>query len=155
MALMVNARHLFYGISMLDKFHDTRGKKWYLIFGMCDETFSVNYSANIPLDVDKGLFMLYVTLLNQLYWVSGATLGGLVKFNTKGLDFAMTAMFTVIFTDNWLKEKNHFSSLLGIVVSVVCLVILGADSFIIPSMAAILTILTLSRGRLEKGGDEQ
>lgn len=155
MALMVNARHLFYGISMLDKFHDTRGKKWYLIFGMCDETFSVNYSANIPLDVDKGLFMLYVTLLNQLYWVSGATLGGLVKFNTKGLDFAMTAMFTVIFTDNWLKEKNHFSSLLGIAVSVVCLVILGADSFIIPSMAAILTILTLSRGRLEKGGDEQ
>lgn len=122
---------------------------------MCDETFSVNYSANIPLDVDKGLFMLYVTLLNQLYWVSGATLGGLVKFNTKGLDFAMTAMFTVIFTDNWLKEKNHFGSLLGIAVSVVCLVIFGADSFIIPSMAAILAILTLSRGRLEKGGDEQ
>ena len=122
---------------------------------MCDETFSVNYSANIPLDVDKGLFMLYVTLLNQLYWVSGATLGGLVKFNTKGLDFAMTALFTVIFTDNWLKEKNHFSSLLGIAVSVVCLVIFGADSFIIPSMAAILAILTLSRGRLEKGGDEQ
>ncbi len=157
MTLMINARHLFYGISMLDKFKGTGKKKGYLIYGMCDETFSVNYSADIPKDVDRGLFMFFVTLLNQLYWVTGATLGGLfgslIKFNTAGLDFAMTAMFVVIFTDGWIKEKNHTSSLLGLGLSALCLIIFGADDFIIPAMAAILAALTALRGTLDKGGD--
>lgn len=157
MTLMINARHLFYGISMLDKFKGTGKKKGYLIYGMCDETFSVNYSADIPKDVDRGLFMFFVTLLNQLYWVTGATLGGLfgslIKFNTAGLDFAMTAMFVVIFTNGWIKEKNHTSSLLGLGLSALCLIIFGADDFIIPAMAAILAALTALRGTLDKGGD--
>lgn len=157
MTLMINARHLFYGISMLDKFKGTGKKKGYLIYGMCDETFSVNYSADIPKDVDRGLFMFFVTLLNQLYWVTGATLGGLfgslIKFNTAGLDFAMTAMFVVIFTNGWIKEKNHTSSLLGLGLSALCLIIFGADDFIIPAMAAILAALTALRGTLDRGGD--
>lgn len=159
LTLMINARHLFYGISMLDKFKGTGLKKLYLIFGMCDETFSVNYTAKIPEDVDKGLFMTYVTLLNQFYWVSGATIGGLlgnfVKFNTEGLDFVMTAMFAVIFTEQWLKEKNHTSSILGLCISVICLAVFGADDFIIPSMAAILISLTLIRRFIEKDGEEK
>ena len=156
MTLMINARHLFYGISTLDKFKGMGIKKYYLIYGMCDETFSINYSADIPEDVDRGLFMFFVTLLNQLYWVTGATLGGifgsLIKFSTEGLDFAMTAMFAVIFTDSWIKEKNHTSSILGLALSAFSLVIFGADNFIIPAMAAILAALTALRGTLEKGG---
>lgn len=155
MTLMINARHLFYGISMLDKYRGTGWKKWYLIFGMCDESFSVNCTAQVPEDVDRGWFMFFVTLLNQLYWVTGATLGGIfgsfLHFNTEGLDFVMTAMFVVIFLNQWLKEKNHASSLLGLGLSLLCLIAFGADNFILPAMAAILAALTLLRRPLEKG----
>lgn len=159
MALLIQARHLFYGISMLEKFKGTGWKKFFLIFGMCDETFSVNYTAKIPEDVDKGWFMLWVTWLNQLYWVSAATTGGLIgsllKFDTNGISFVMTAMFVVIFLEQWLKEKNHISSLMGIAVSVICLICFGADSFMIPTMTAIVIILALSRNKLvEKTCDE-
>ena len=110
LTLMINARHLFYGISMLDKFKGTGLKKIYLIFGMCDETFSINCSADISPDVDKGWFMFFVTLFNHIYWVSGAAIGGIIGsiiyFNTKGLDFVMTAMFVVIFTEQWLRQEG-------------------------------------------------
>lgn len=122
---------------------------------MCDESFSVNYTAEIPEDVDKGWFMFFVNLLNQIYWVAGATiggiLGGVIAFNTNGIEFVMTAMFVVIFLEQWLKEKNHIPSILGLVISVVCLILFGADKFIIPSMAAMLIILTLLRKVLDKG----
>ena len=116
---------------------------------MCDESFSINYTADVPRDVNKGWFMFFVTLLNHFYWFSGATLGGLfgsfIHFNTEGLDFVLTAMFVVIFMEQWLKEKNHISSLLGLALSLICLVAFGADNFIIPAMLAILIVLTLSR----------
>ena len=154
MTLMLNARHLFYGISMLDRFRGLGLKKIYLIFGMCDETFSINYTAEIPPDVDRGWFMFFVTLLNHLYWVAGATLGGIfgsfITFNTEGLDFVMTAMFVVIFLEQWLKEKRHESSLLGIGLSVLSLIAFGADGFLIPAMLSILAVLTLLRRPLEK-----
>lgn len=153
MTLMINARHLFYGISMLDKYRGLGWKSFYLIFGMCDESFSINYTANIPEDVDRGWFMFFVTLLNHFYWFFGATLGGifgsLIHFNTEGLDFVMTAMFVVIFLDQWLKEKNHASALAGIGISVLCLAAFGSDDFIIPSMIGILGALTLMRKPLE------
>lgn len=156
MTLMINARHLFYGISMLDKYRGTGLKKLYLIFGMCDESFSINYTSDIPKDVDKGWFMFFVTLLNHFYWVFGATLGGicgsLIEFNTKGLDFVMTAMFVVIFMEQWLKEKKHYSSIIGLGISLLCLIIFGADNFIIPSMFAILGTLTFLRRPFEKEG---
>lgn len=155
LALMINARHIFYGISMLDRYRGTGLKKFYLIYGMCDESFSVNYTAEIPEDVDKGWFMFFVNLLNQIYWVAGATiggiLGGVIAFNTNGIEFVMTAMFVVIFLEQWLKEKNHIPPILGLVISVVCLILFGADKFIIPSMAAMLIILTLLRKVLDKG----
>ncbi len=154
LTLMINARHLFYGISMLDRYKGTGWKKPYLIFGMCDESFSINYTADIPADVDRGWFMFFVTFLNHLYWFSGATLGGifgsLIHLNMEGLDFVMTAMFVVIFLEQWLKEKRHESSLIGLGVSLTCLILFGTDNFIIPSMIAILAVLTLLRKPLEK-----
>ena len=156
MTLMLNARHLFYGIAMLDKYRGTGLKKIYLIFGMCDESFSINCTAQVPEGVDKGLFMFFVTLLNQLYWVCGATMGGifgsLIHFNTEGLDFVMTAMFVVIFLEQWLKEESHVSSLLGLGLSALCLIAFGPDQFMIPAMAAILGVLLLLKKVLEKGG---
>jgi len=154
LALMVNARHLFYGISMLDKYRGTGKKKFYLIYGMCDESFSINCTVDVPKNVDKGWFMLFVTLLNHSYWVIGATIGGifgsLVKFNTEGLDFVMTALFVVIFIEQWIKEKKHVSALVGLGLSAVCLIIFGGSNFIIPAMLAILGALTVLRKPLEK-----
>lgn len=157
LTLMINARHLFYGVSMLDRYKNTGWKKPYLIFGLCDESFSINCSAEIPPEVDRGWFMFFVTLLNHFYWVFGATLGGVfgtfLTFNTEGLDFVMTAMFVVIFLDQWRKEKNHTSAVLGVASSALCLILFGAENFIVPSMAVILLLLTALRKPLEKGGD--
>lgn len=149
LALIVNARHLFYGISMLDKYKNTGLKKGYLIFGMCDESFSINYAARIPEGIDKGWFLFFVTLLNQIYWVFGAALGGVfgsyINFNTEGLDFVMTALFVVLFLEQWLKESNHTSAQIGLFVSAICLILFGKKNFIIPAMAGILILLTLIR----------
>ena len=153
MALMVQARHLFYGIAMLDKYKGTGWKKPYLIFAMCDETFSVNCAAEVPPDVDRGWFYFFVSLLDRFYWVAASTLGGLLgsvlDFNTEGLDFVMTAMFVVILTEQWLKEKTPVSEWIGLTAGVACLLIFGADNFLIPTMVCILAALTLLRRPLE------
>ncbi|SMO43273.1 4-azaleucine resistance probable transporter AzlC [Melghirimyces algeriensis] len=154
LTLMVNARHLFYGISMLDKYRGTGKKKFYMIYGLCDESFSINCTVDVPMNVDKGWFMFFVTLLNHSYWVIGATIGGifgsLVQFNTEGLDFVMTALFVVIFIEQWMKEKRHHSALVGLGLSTVCLIIFGGNNFIIPAMLVILGMLTVLRKPLEK-----
>ncbi len=154
LTLMVNARHLFYGISMLEKYKGTGWKKPYLIFGMCDESFSINYSAKIPDGVDRGWYLFFVTLLNHVYWVAGATIGGLlgsfVAFDMKGLEFVMTALFVVIFVEQWTKDKVHDSAILGVGISVVSLLVFGADRFIVPAMIAILAVLTLTRKAMER-----
>jgi len=153
-ALMVNARHLFYGISMLEKYRGTGLKKIYLIFGLCDESFSINYTARIPPNVDKGWYMFFVTLLNHSYWVLGASLGGLfgslVQFNMEGLEFVMTALFVVIFIEQWKKETAHHSALLGLGISFLCLFLFGSGQFMIPAMIIILGVLTLMRKPLQK-----
>lgn len=149
MAVMVNARHLFYGISMLEKYKDTGKKKWYLIFGMCDESFSINCTAEIPDRIDKGWFMFFVTLLNQIYWVCGAALGAFlgsfIKFNTEGIDFVLTALFLVIFLNQWLETKNHTPSLVGLLASAFCLLLFGSGRFMIPAMLLILLIFLILR----------
>ena len=154
LTLMINARHLFYGLSMLEKYNIPGWKKLYLIYGMCDESFSINATVDVPEDIDKGLFMFFVTMLNQIYWVAGATIGGIfgsfIPFDTKGLEFVMTALFVVIFLENWLKEKDHNASVIGLFISFICLMIFKGTNFIIPSMIIILSILTLLRGRLQK-----
>lgn len=156
MTLLIQARHLFYGISMLDKYKGLGWKKVYLIFGMCDESFSINYTAEIPAGVDRGWFYFFVTLLDQIYWVTGATIGGLagslLTFNTEGLEFVMTAMFVVIFLGQWDKEEKHYTALAGLGSAALCLAVFGPDAFLIPTMLCILAALTLLRAPIEKAG---
>ena len=156
MAIMVNARHLFYGISMLEKYRDMGPKKQYLIFGLTDETFSINYVAKVPEGVDRGKFYFFTSLLNHLYWFCGtavgAVLGSIIPFNTEGLDFVMTAMFVVILLEQLQKKENRPTALLGLAVSVIMLLIFGAEDFLIPAMLGILLVLTALRKPLEKAG---
>ena len=149
LALMVNARHLFYGISMLEKFDGTGWKKPYLIFGMCDETFSINCTADLPPDVDKGWFMFFVTLLNQIYWVVSSTVGSLlgyvIHFNTKGIEFVMTALFVVMFLGQWEKKENRAPALVGLIGTAVCLPIFGSKYFIVPAMVLIVAAFAVGK----------
>jgi Predicted branched-chain amino acid permease (azaleucine resistance) len=152
MCLMINARHLFYGISMLQKYKGAGKLKPYLIFGMCDETFSITCCTEPPDGVDRYWFYFFITLLDHFYWVLGSALGGLlgaaIPFNTKGIDFALTALIVVIFVGNWKTQSNRLPAVIGVACSAVCLLIFGQSSFVIPSMAVIITVLTIMR----KGG---
>ncbi len=155
MTLMVNARHLFYGVSMLSRYRDTGKAKPYLIFALTDETYSLVCSAElIPSGVDKKRYFLFVSLLNQFYWVLGSVIGGLLgsflTFNTNGIDFAMTALFVVIFAEQWEKNKNHIPALIGVISSVLCLILFGAQRFLIPAMLLISALLLLLRKPIER-----
>lgn len=153
-SLMVQARHLFYSIAMLDRFKGLGWKKFYVIFGMCDETFSINCSTDVPEGIDKGWFMFWVTALDHIYWVCGSALGGVVgsmlTMNTEGLEFVMTAMFVVIFLEQWLKDESHLTAIIGVGSSVLCLLVFGATNFLIPAMCLILGLVTLCRTPIEK-----
>ena len=154
LTLMVNARHLFYGVSMLKKLSNTGKFKPYLIFAMCDETFSILCSVEPPENADRNLFMFFISVLDQSYWVIGtllgALLGSVISFDTSGIEFVMTAMFTVIFINQWRECKNHFPAVIGVLCSLVCLLIFKADNFIIPAMISIVAVLTIFRKRLDE-----
>ena len=149
----VNARHIFYGLSLLDKYKNAGKKKLYMIYALCDETFSVNVTLNDIEGVDKEDVYFAVTILNQGYWVFGtylgALFGGVLSINTQGLDFVMTALFIVIFLDYYFKNKQAFSSAMGFILSVVSLLIFGKDNFIIPAMVSIVVILLAFRGKYD------
>lgn len=153
MTLMVNLRHLFYGLTMLEKYKDAGAAKPYLIFSLTDETFSLVCSPELPDDVDEKKYFLFVSVFNQFYWVAGSILGGLignaVTFNTAGIDFAMTALFVVIFVEQWEKSGHHLPAVLGVVISVICLVIFGTADFLIPSMIGIAAALLLVRKQIK------
>ncbi|SUB24727.1 AzlC family ABC transporter permease [Avibacterium avium] len=153
LTLMVSLRQLFYSLSMLEKYHSKLGKKrWYLISTLVDESFSLNYMAKIPPHLDKGWYMLFVSLYLHCYWVIGAVLGNLfgdvIPFDLKGIEFAMMALFLVIFAENWMKEKSHESSLLGLGIALLCLVVVGKNHFLIPTLIGILVALSLWRPKL-------
>ena len=154
MTLMINARHLFYGISVLNRYRGTGKVKPYLIFGLTDETFSVICGEEPPERVERAAAYFWVTFLDQLYWVAGSllgiVLGGLIPFDTTGMDFALTALFVVIFVEQWESQRDHRPALAGVAASVLCLEIFGADSFIIPAMVMILTAAFVLF-RLEQG----
>ncbi|MGI6756226.1 MAG: AzlC family ABC transporter permease [Atopobiaceae bacterium] len=144
-SLAVQARHIFYGITMLDKYRDTGWMRPYLIFAMCDETFSILCSTDPPAGVDRRWFMFWVTFLNRFYWIASATLGGLLgnalTFSIKGIDFVMTALFVVILLDRILKEHNHIPTLVGAIVSIAALTITGPDNFMLVALAVIVLVL--------------
>ncbi|MEE1313969.1 MAG: AzlC family ABC transporter permease [Lachnospiraceae bacterium] len=151
---MVNIRHIFYGLSLLERFSDMGKKKLYMIFSLTDETYSLFFITKVPKDVDKDKFMFSIALLDQLYWITGSAIGAiagsLIPFNAEGIDFAMTALFVVIFVEQWLTSKNHLPALTGLVCGLICLMIFGSDNFILPTMISIMIILLSCRKVMEK-----
>lgn len=153
--LMVNARHLFYGISMIDKYKKTGPVKPYLIFGLTDETYSLvvshKESENKKDDIK---YYFFVSIFDQIYWVTGsligALLGGALPFDSTGIDFSLTALFLTIFADQWRGTKNHFFALTGVFTTIACRIIFGTQNFLIPSMIALTAILLLVKKREEE-----
>ena len=152
--LMVNARHLFYGISMVDRYKGMGAIKPYLMFTLTDETYSLVCTGDIPNGISPKSYYLTVSFLNHLYWVAGSLIGALfgsiITFNTAGIDFAMTALFITVVVDQWRSTKNHLPAIIGAIASVICLVIFGADNFLIPAMLVILACLTLGKKLFDK-----
>ena len=152
LSIMVNARHIFYGLSVLDKYKGLGKVRAFLIFSLTDETFSLVSSIEPPEHVDRKDFYFWVSLLDYSYWVGGSFAGGLLgnllTFNTTGLDFALTALFVVLFLEQWKKQENRGAGFIGIACSVVSLVLLGADNLVIPAMVLILAVLLGGRKKL-------
>ena len=153
LTFMVNVRHIFYGLSLLDKFKVSGKKKPYMIFSLTDETYSLYFLTKTPPDVDEGKFLFALATLDQSYWVIGSMIGALagtlIPFNSEGIDFAMTALFIVIFVEQWFEKKNRFPAIVGVIASAVCLLIFGKDGFILPSMIVIMIIL-LSKHKIDE-----
>ena len=154
--LMVNARHLFYGVSMIERYKGAGIKKLYLMHALTDETYSLVCTGDVPEGVDPHKYYFLVSLFNQSYWVLGSVLGSLagsiITFDTTGIDFAMTALFVTVFVEQWLTTREHRPALVGVGASVLCLLLFGSASFLIPAMITITVILTAMRNPLEKGG---
>lgn len=153
--VLVNARHLFYGLSMIEKYKGAGKMKPYLIFSLTDETYSLVCTEN---EENSHRYHFFVSLFNHFYWVLGSVLGAAVgsafNFSPKGIDFALTALFVTVFVEQWLSSKDHIAALTGVIASVICLIIFGADSFLIPAMLTIsltLTLLRFIRQRKEAG----
>lgn len=151
--LMVNLRHVFYGLSMLDRYKNAGKARPYLIFALTDETYSlVCMPTGLEPEEEKHFFIL-VSALNQIYWVGGSilgsVLGAVLPFSTEGIDFALTALFVSVFVEQWLSVKEHSPALLGLGISLLCLLLFGPDAFLIPAMLLIIAALSLIRGRME------
>lgn len=151
--IMVNIRHIFYGLSLLERFQNMGKKKLYMIFSLTDETYSLFFITKVPKDVDEDKFMFAIALLDQIYWITGSAIGAiagsLIPFDATGIDFAMTALFVVIFVEQWLTTKNHIPALTGLGAGLICLLIFGADNFILPTMICVMVILLSCRKVIE------
>ena len=151
--LMVNARHLFYSISMIDRYRDAGKYGPYLIFALTDETYSLLCDGKVPDGSDAGLYRFLVSLFNHSYWVAGSLIGSLLgavlPFSTKGIEFSMTALFIASFTEQWLSTGDHIPALTGLLSSLLCLILFGPERFLIPAMILITAVLTFLRKREE------
>lgn len=154
MTLLINARHFFYGFSLLDKYKGTGKAKPYMIFGLTDETYSLVCTAKLDDTINHKKYYFFLTALDQLYWITGCTLGALlgefIPFNSTGIEFAMTAIFVVIFVEQWMSTKEHLPAILGALTTLVCMFVFGKQLFIIPSMLFIAIELVAFRKKLEK-----
>lgn len=159
MTFMVNVRHVFYGLSMLEKFKDMGKKKPYMIFSLTDETYSLLCAAKPPQGVEKNWFFFFIALLHQIYWIVGSVLGGLagelITFNTEGIDFTLTALFVVIFVEQWLGAKSHIPAIAGVAAAILCLLIFGPSNFILPSMIVIVCILMAFQKPIDRRTDQK
>lgn len=155
MTMIINSRHIFYGISMLDRYKNIGIKKIYMIFGLTDETFSINSSTMPGENIDIGWFWFFITLLNHLYWILGGIIGALlgtfIKINYKGIEFVMTALFVVIFIEQWEQHTNHLPAILGLIISFLSLIIFNSENFILPALIFISISLCLFNKKIEAG----
>ncbi len=153
--VMVNARHLFYSISMLRHYRDAGRFRPYLIFSLTDETYSLLCDGKTLEGADPDRFRFFVSLFNQSYWVLGSVIGslvgGILPFSTAGIEFSMTALFIASFTEHWITEKNHIPALTGLLGTLLCLIVFGTGRFLIPAMLLITALLTLFRNRIGAG----
>ena len=149
--VMVNARHLFYSISMIERYQTAKYKP-YLIFALTDETYSILSDGKTPEGADPDLYRLLVSLFDQCWWVTGSVLGSVlgsvIPFSTRGIEFSMTALFIASFTEQWLTTRNHIPALTGLLATLACLLVFGPDRFLIPAMLLITLVLTQLRGRM-------
>lgn len=154
LTLMVNIRHVFYGLSLVDRYNRFGRNRWYLIFGMTDETYSLICTTGVPDDVDEEKFLLSITLLNQLYWIVGTAIGSLtatvIAFDSTGIEFAMTALFIVMFMELWYRRSNRPAELIGMLSAVLCLALFGASNFVLPTMVLMVAVILLGRKKLDR-----
>lgn len=154
LTFMVNVRHVFYGISLVERFNRFGKSRWYMIFGLTDETYSLLCTTNVPEDVDEEKFLFAITLLDHFYWILGSAIGAIagtiLPINSEGIDFAMTALFIVIFIEQWMQKKNRIPAVIGVVTAWVSLLIFGADGFVLPAMLLILLILFVGKKRIDQ-----
>ena len=154
LTLIINFRHLVYGLSMLEKFRGMGARKLYMIFSLTDETYALLSSAKAPEGVDEHDFFFAVALLDHSYWIAGsiigAVLGAALGFDTTGVDFAMTALFLVIAVGQWRAAGSHLPALLGGAATLISLLLVGAEDMLLPALAIIVTALTLLRSRLDE-----
>lgn len=159
LTLLLNFRHLFYGLSMVEKYRGTGIKKIYLIFGLTDETYALLTGYAPPEGMNDAEYYFAVTLMDQIYWVlgcvAGSVAGGIIPFDMTGIDFAMTALFAVLVVEQWKTHKNHIPALLGFAVTVAALLIFGPDNFLIPSLIVMSVVLLCLKGTLSRGGIDE
>lgn len=155
-ALMVAARHIFFSISMIGRYRNEGKRKWYLYYALCDETYAMLSRDDGPAEVNISAYRLLVTLFDQISWVLGSFLGGLLgtvlEFDSTGIDFAMTALFTTVFIQQWIDSKCHIPAILGLTATLVCRLVFGRDLFLIPAMVIIIAVLSIMRGKIETTG---
>jgi len=151
--VMVNARHLFYSISMIDKYKDAGKYKPYMIFALTDETYSLLCDGIIPEGVEPDIYRFLVSAFNHSYWIIGSILGNLLgsvlPFPTEGIEFSMTALFIASFTEQWLTMKDHVPAITGLLCTLLCLLLFGSENFLIPAMVLITLVLTVLRRKKE------
>ena len=155
-ALMVSARHSFFSISMIGRYRTEGKRKWYLFYALCDETYAVLCKEEEPEGVNKSVYRVLVTLFDQASWVLGSALGGLagsfLPFDSTGIDFSMTALFTTVFIQQWIDSRCHIPAMLGLGATFACRLLFGRDLFLIPSMAIIIAVLIIMRRKIEAAG---
>lgn len=156
MQLSINSRHIFYGLSFIEKFKLMGEKRLYMIFSLTDETYSLLCSTVVPNDIDEKKVVFFIAIFDHIYWITGSILGGLIgqliPFDSSGVEFAMTALFVVIFVEQWFAAKNHFPAVTGIVCGIVSFLIFGPSNFTLPALMASVVVLTSIR-KLPRSGE--
>lgn len=159
LTFLLNFRHFFYGLSMITRYRNTGRRKWYLIFGLTDETYALLTGTKVPEDIDKNKFYTAVTFLNHCYWilgsVIGAAVGSFLPFDTTGIDFSMTALFAVLVVEQWKSHSDHLPAMLGFGITILSLMIFGADNFLIPALLVLSAILLCLQKKSDIPGKEE